>query len=379
MAPPSWVCKKDRVWVCIANLLKLPLLRRDIRKLPNKEPMQRHHSIVQFSQSDDVTLVSDSAASLTAGELSSSLSGTARPTSSATSLPSPSEAEQAPAVAKAKRKPKRAKLQLPPEIPKEQLQQTRYWNEYDDPEDGDDGDAYVIYVDPNAPLGYPGQAAIEKVISWMTSPFKPANDEERRMLLSSSSVEISPTDSVSGDGEDESSSDEMEMRSKPRAYGTLPAPVTAPSQQKASWLQRLNPFAGNAGKKRRNGSRRLSRPADPFTQELEQQFLAAESSKMRHCLTSLAAAVALLVVSFVLAATGRRKQRGVVDEGVLFGIVVSLLFAFAGVGYLWNLSWRDFDGERRGLAHKWLLRAVVALVFVGVCVADGALVAWMIA
>lgn len=348
-------------------------------------------------QSDDSTLTSDTATTATVGDHSSNASGPARPESSATSLLPSSEGEKTTGAPNAKRKPKRAKIQAP-DIPREQLQQQRrYWNEYDDPEDGDETDAYVIYIDPNAPLGYPGQAAIEKVISWITSPFKPSTDEERRMLLSPSSDGGSPTDTTA-DGDDESSTDELDERGKSTGYGTLPLPATARRPQddtKPSIWTRLNPFAvddpqASPRQLRRTSilpgaaagppSRRRSiRPMDPFTAELRQRFDAAEASKLRHCLTSLAAAVAILAISFVLAATGRRKQRGTVDEGVLFGIVVSLLFAFAGVGYLLSLSWKGFREENHGLLASWLVRGVVATVFVGICVADGALVAWMVA
>lgn len=269
-----------------------------------------------------------------------------------------------------------------------------YWNEYDFPEEGEENEAYVIYVDPNAEVSYPGHEMVEKLISWIRHPFTSATNDERSPLLS-------PIDRYSPRSGDDtpSSSDEMEsstglLAHRRSTYGTmLPPPATLPKDPHTapSIFSQFNPFQSSKPRRKSRARQTSQHHIDPFAAELERQFNERESSKLRTCLTSLAASVAILVVSFVLAATGRRKQVGTVDEGVLFGIVASLLFAGVGVGYLLSLSWVDWDNDvmppptnadDTAARKKWakiVLRSAVGLVFVGVCVANGALVAWMIA
>ncbi|KAF2100937.1 hypothetical protein NA57DRAFT_55009 [Rhizodiscina lignyota] len=370
MAPPSW----------------LPLLERDIRKLPTKEAPQRPHSIVAFSQSDSVSAPSDLDG---AGDLSSSTGG--RPTYSSQTSWNPSTGAQAgesssstPIIApKEKPKKKKRKLRLPPEIPKEAPIEQGYWNEYDFPDEEEDNSAYVLYVDPNAAVGYPGQETLEKIVHWIRNPFKHP-DEERQLLLSpTETLDISPG-SPGGDDE-ESSSDEASPTVKRRSYGTIVSiPSPPPGEEDTSFFTHLNPFAQTKKMKKvklRRKSAHQHQHLDPFTAEIERQFLARESSKLRTCLTSLAASVAILVVVFVLAATGRRRQLGTVDEGIMFGVVTSLLFAMVGVGYMLSLSWDGWEGEDRGkhLTRKRIIRAAIGILFIAICVANGSLIAFMVA
>lgn len=376
------------------HLTQLPLLGRDIRKIPTKEAPQRHHSIVTFSNSgDSLPPSSDSG-----GNLSSSVGD--RPESSSATSYMPSENSTTASVSSQKKTKRTVRKKGSPDVEKVIMEEDvrkrtdGYWNEYDFPEEGEDNDAYVIYVDPNAEITYPGHEMVEKLVSWIRHSFITSSKDEQQPI-------ISPIDPQALRGEDDmpSSSDEMDSLTGPKAqrhpmYGTIlpgPAMATIDSNASPSFLSNLNPFDHSKPRRKSRARQTSQHHIDPFAAELERQFHERESSKLRTCLTSLAASVAILVVSFVLAATGRRKQVGTVDEGVLFGIVASLLFAGVGVGYLLSLSWIAWDEEmvpppsaeeskvpQKKLA-KIMLRSAVGLVFVGVCVANGALVAWMIA
>lgn len=232
-------------------------------------------------------------------------------------------------------------------------------------------------------MGYPGQEMIEKIVHWLRHPFR-SSDDERQRLLSPDSLDISP---VSPDGADDSPSSSDETPSPPRrkSYGTMGSPTAPPPPptriQESSFFTTLNPFSDVTSITTRRRSSQRYHHIDPFTAELKRQFYAREASKLRTCLTSLAASVAILVVVFVLAATGRRKQIGTVDEGIVFGVVASLLFAMVGAGYMLSLSWGGWEGEDEGkrLVRKWTLRMAIGLLFVGVSVANGSLIAFMIA
>lgn len=79
----------------------------------------------------------------------------------------------------------------------------------------------------------------------------------------------------------------------------------------------------------------------------------------------------LLITLSVLAAAGRKKQRGEVDAGVIFGVVATLAFAMMGI--LAALAGRREDPSAYGRV-RWMC---LVLSFVVCCVGSGALLAWV--
>jgi hypothetical protein len=92
------------------------------------------------------------------------------------------------------------------------------------------------------------------------------------------------------------------------------------------------------------------------------------SSRLLITMLSFVASSILSVLIFTLAATGRRKQKGEVDAGILLGVIASLFFALVGLTSV--LTARESIG-----VFRW---AVVGAVFCVVCLADGVLVGWVL-
>ncbi|KAJ9642500.1 hypothetical protein H2199_004881 [Coniosporium tulheliwenetii] len=113
----------------------------------------------------------------------------------------------------------------------------------------------------------------------------------------------------------------------------------------------------------RSSAHRSFLPPVESTQNQERERI-----KLYLSFTSLLSSLIIAIITTSLAATGRRKKVKEVDAGIVFGVVASAVFAFAGVA--WCLSRRRTAG--------WLYNILVAVVFVGVCIADGMLLAWMV-
>ncbi|KAM0715468.1 hypothetical protein Q7P37_008966 [Cladosporium fusiforme] len=202
-------------------------------------------------------------------------------------------------------------------------QQARYWSEYDHPEDGSDaGDAYVIYIDPNE------RSSFEVFFDKLAKVFSRRPKPEEEGLLSTPS---SPRD-------DESSSDEdsqVNAARRPKSYGALPSYRAPPLQR--SWSQTAQ--------------------YNQQSSVIIPQFSAV----------SLVASLVILVVAYLLAATGRHKLATEVDAGVIFAIISSLIFAIVGVAALWreqNVAWLS-----------WMVAGGTLVVD---AVGSGGLLAWML-
>lgn len=230
----------------------------------------------------------------------------------------------------------------PPQIAK----QTRYWSEYDHPEDSSDSDnGYYIYVDPNEDTSWvPFRSTATKIFNGVSSLFCHGKVNRRAQNLDVESDPLLPTQVLpksplfDGSLDDEtttssSSSDEDDENLLAphilRAYGTLP-------QKTAVY--------------------------DPATAPPEDTITALLTSSL-----SLFFSVTLSLVLLVLSATGRRNARGEIDIVVIVGVVVSL--AFAAVGF-----WGMVRGRGVGLT-RW---AVAGLVFAAVVLGDGVLVGWVL-
>ncbi|QIW97381.1 hypothetical protein AMS68_002899 [Peltaster fructicola] len=160
--------------------------------------------------------------------------------------------------------------------------QERYWSEYDHPEDGEDADgSYVIYVDPDE------KSTFDKMMETVTAWFKrPKNSDEESLLH----TPATPKD-------DESSSDEETTARKPRHnnYGT----VIRHSQLSTP---------------------RVSSTPAPYIPFLPPPTIAC-----------LVASAVILIIGYVLAATGRHRFASTVQASVMFALAASVLFIIAGV------------------------------------------------
>ncbi|KAF9637940.1 SPX domain-containing protein [Lasiodiplodia theobromae] len=319
MQPPYW----------------LPTLERDIRKVPAAVP--KHHSRCQSATahletgSSRQTSVSNS--SVTDGQTSryTTLHGE----SSATSM---NEIEPSPPGAS--KKQRRSNLR---DFTMGDQQESRpsvqgYWNEYDNPEDGEEEDAYVIYVDPFESPKLPGQETLSKLFVKLKNAIG-----SRRRPSEHDSLLASPTAHSVEDSDDGEPS--SPARARTRDYGTMSD----------------NPNNRNATGKSNRSDRRsrlldLFRPSDTLTEarwsyrpspvqtlganpsdlnellaDLEQRRAEREATKFRLCMTSLAASVIVLLITWTLAATSRKKLRREVDVMVVVGVVANLVFAITGV------------------------------------------------
>ncbi|KAF2721465.1 hypothetical protein K431DRAFT_284840 [Polychaeton citri CBS 116435] len=200
----------------------------------------------------------------------------------------------------------------------------RYWSEYDHPEQGEgDEDAYVIYIDPNE------KSMLDRMLERLGGMFSSRRTAEQDPLLDGGMA--TPT-------EDEVSSDEEASISKTTRRGA-----------------------------RFYGALAHNQPAS-----LEgQHFQFAEPPKKRFMpqLTAICmvASVAILVVAYILAATGKHKYAKEVDAGVIFAIASSLVFAIMGVASMLG---------RSDLAWTAWAMSVGLLIADAVCC--GGLLAWML-
>ncbi|KAI7644470.1 hypothetical protein KC322_g19697, partial [Hortaea werneckii] len=212
-----------------------------------------------------------------------------------------------------------------------------YWSEYDHPEDGSEpGDPYVLYIDPNE------KSSLERIfdkIGALLSRQKRSDEEEERLL---SSDPGSPT-------QDESSDDESAAgtpRRKPRSYGTLGAPRIKRTVSDAPTL------------------RGPDTDRSPFVSARTKHDDALIPQLMP---IAFAASIVILVMAYILAMTGKKKDVYEVDFGVLFAIASSLFFSVLGFASL--LRTQDVSYP------VWAIGVVVLVVD---AVASGGLLAWML-
>lgn len=205
-----------------------------------------------------------------------------------------------------------------------------YWNEYDDGSEAGD-EPYTITVDPNAESTFPGaktvayifsraKEPIEKVKYWLSPKASPG---ERRALLSDSYFPVQrPGTGVDTDIDDDAYASSGDF---PAGYETHYATFPSVSDQKLSKYREKLLFRGTLG--------------------------------------SFVAAIVLLVIASILVFTGKHKLRIEVDAGVIVGVVASLFFATLGIGMMLY----------RKEPLSWVHRIGVSLVFITVCILNGAL------
>lgn len=235
----------------------------------------------------------------------------------------------------------------PPLVPAEQEPEVqRYWNEYDHPEDEEAG-GYYIYVDPDAPVKFPGQELIESLVSWTQRLFG-----MRRKIDDSSS---STGDDV-GSSDDESS-DESPLYHRGN-YGTISA-SHRPSSRDGYFSSLFRSFRNPHLEAEVLQERRT------LLSELQIRQHKTEMTKLRFYSTCLLTAIAIDVILGLMTVTSRKKERGAVDIGVLFGTICTLLLCVVA---LISMKTRR---ERLGWVHQGAVlsvtTAIVALDVLLIC------------
>jgi hypothetical protein len=219
----------------------------------------------------------------------------------------------------------------------EQPETQRYWNEYDNPEDEDDG--YYIYVDPNASVKFPGQETIEAWANKTKKLFGMRIQADEQSLLSA--IEDASTD-------DEDSADESSRGQSSRSnYGTMTSQRGAHDGYFSGLFgARIDPHrTAEALQERRS-----------LLGELQVRQRKAERAKFRLYTMSLAAAFVIDVMLGLMTVTSRRKERGAVDAGVLFGTICTLVLS--GVAVISMKTRKD----RLSWLHQGLMLSVVAAI-----------------
>jgi hypothetical protein len=291
----------------------ITMLSRDIRKLPPALPKRTSSNSATESNSP----VNGAAVASTGSSVMGTTDGTttAVGTSRNTSMGNGDSEVPAPPLRAFRNKRRR-------EYPEATSQpQAKYWSEYDHPEDGSDaGDAYVIYIDPNE------RSSISIFFEKLSKVFSRKPKDEDENLLSPTTTH-----------DDESSSDEdarLLSARTPKSYGSIGSRPNLQHRQSQSIY--VQPYDNS---------------------QLIPQFAAV----------SLVASLVILVVAYLLAATGRHKLATEVDAGVIFAIVSSLVFAIVGVAALW----REKD-------LGWISWGVACGVLLIDAVGSGGLLAWLL-
>ena len=265
-----------------------------------------------------------------------------------------------------KKKPKKSyRSPLPPKESDFEPTEQRYWNEYDHPEDGSDDEAYFIYIDPNATTSLPGQESLTKWAQKTFRLFRPGNPPERAPLLSPTTPTIPDSPTTDGDA----SSDEA-ARAARRAdyryrYGTLP-PASQPKARSGGYFGAL--FGALRNPHVEAQRRQSERQMYSLISAIEAQQRERESAKLRLYTTCVVAAVVIDVILGTLTVTGRRKEKGVVDAGILFGTIASLLLCVVAVATMRSRH------DRLG----WVHRSGVVVVVLGVVAVDVLLLRWVV-
>ncbi|KAF2642364.1 hypothetical protein P280DRAFT_478490 [Massarina eburnea CBS 473.64] len=336
-----WTCCKPEA---MAAPLWMPLLKKDIRKLPPPIKRQRRKdstanvSVAQLSPPQTST----STTSQTDGFSSPY---TPRGESSATSAPEFVDPPSLQAFRKKKRQPYSA---YPPPMQAEPEPQ-RYWNEYDNPESEDEG--YYIYIDPDEKVNYPGREFFENCVA------------KARWLLG---IRETPDDASDTESSDDDTVSDLSPVISRAGYGTF-AGTNGDDAHHESYFSGL--FRTLRDPQREILLRReTERERQSLLTELEIRQHKAEMTKLRFYSTCLLMATVLNIIIGTMTTTSRKKRRGVVDFVVLFGTAFNVLMCAIAV-----ISMKT-RRERLGWVHQGLVAAVI----VGNGIVDVLLVRWVV-
>lgn len=342
------------IWTCckppaMSSPTWIPLLDQDIRKLPEPVKRKRRNKRANIAECQALPSPPHTSTSNTSYDGQSSPQRARIEDSSATSVHEFVNPPQLQAFRKKSRVPSSNYTQplhgadIEPEV------QPRYWNEYDNPEDEETG--YYIYVDPDAPVNYPGQEFVDLCVRVISKLFgKP-----------STSYPASIDDIEEGDTDDGNDSGDDSPLLAPGNYGTLPPPLHRPAAE--GFLGSiLQAFRGPRDEGETLQERRL------LLHELESREHKVEMTKQRFYTTSLLTAIVIDIILGIMTTTSRKKERGVVDGVVLFGTICTLLLVMVAV---MSMKTRR---ERLGWVHQG---AVLSLAGAVVAV-DVLLLLWVV-
>jgi SPX domain protein involved in polyphosphate accumulation len=319
----------------------LPALHRDIRKLPPpalRPKSSRQSSVIRISTEAALTGLSSPSPTTSAVEALSSSGGFSavpQPESPATSVPDLLEVAPLKAFRKKRRTRKDRPLYRQAVSPNRSRQ--RYWNEFDDGAEAPPGEAYTIFVDPNASFSFPGTAMVSKLVSatfervssWL-GRVRPSNnknaDDERRPLIDDYFTQRPTAEDSTLDSDADSDDTSAANSRHRRRYLTF-----------LSTRHHVPPPA----------------------------LASRENLLFRCCIGSFIASLTFLVIASVLTITTRRRYVVTADIGTLVGVVSSLVFATVAVGMMVGRK------DDVGLVH----RTGVLLAFTGVCVGNAVLIA----
>jgi hypothetical protein len=224
----------------------------------------------------------------------------------------------------------------------------RYWNEYDHPEDEDTG-GYYIYVDPDATVKFPGQELMEAITRKTKQIF---------------GLAIKPDDAASSTAEDDSS-DDGTVADAPIThalnYGTI-STSAAPTSSNGYFSALFRSLHSSSPSADVFHARRS------LLGELEQRQHSTEMTKLRFYCTCLATSIAIDLILGLMTMTSRRKERGVVDIGVLFGTVCTFVLCVVAIA---SMKTRR---EKLGWVHQSAVGCIAAAV-VGL---DVLLLSWVL-
>jgi len=215
----------------------------------------------------------------------------------------------------------------------------RYWNEYDNPEE-DDRSEYMIYVDPgdSTPIWdrlwtpFRGLFSRESTSTQLpTHHNNNNNNAETDPLLYSArnkTLQHQPADPVnyeSSDEDDDNFNPSNHLLPRNNSRHRYPSHNRSPSQNRFDSLLKDIP---------------------------------------RSSIICLIASFSILFIAFILASTGRRKLGTEVNAGVMFAAVMSLSFVFIAVLSLYTSATDNDNDERHLKGSVWAMAGICVVVMV---------------
>ena len=223
----------------------------------------------------------------------------------------------------------------------------RYWNEFDDGDEGTAEEGYAIYVDPDASV-FPGAETVSKAFSAMYESCSKGKNQVLSWLpmkeerSGKSTSERTPLlfgqgGSQPSEGDPESSDTDSEI--------PVPMPFKFPKHKRT---------ISHASQRSASGMYRPHQPLTPRQKALERTYFSTY-------VVLLIVSFVLLIMSAILLESGRKKKVFEVDAGAIGGIVVAEACAI-GAGVLICMR-----RQRLPLCH-WVLvvTAIVAAVVLGI-------------
>lgn len=342
------ICKSSKM----PSLRWQSLLERDIRRVP---PVQTRASLRNNAVANAASTEPSSAEcpstgvfSLGAGDSSAtSAQGSSKgslPTTQSTSRQKTTETSHPPGRRPPRRKTRRERQSI-----------QRYWNEFDDGDEGAEDQVYAIYVRPDERISLPGSETVSKAFSsiyqslgrtkrqllaWL--PMQAYNHDRdhdveegaRKPLLGAGRRHANDND----DGSSDSDNSPCRTFAKKRPSASPPS---------ASDACRRSLFQSRHSTKHQH-----AQPSE-------------ETVLFRTYVGCYATALVLLVMSAIMKATGRHKAKVQVDAGVLVGVIAALGSATIGISLM-------ISREER---LTWLHRALGGGAFLVVCIGSG----WLLA